>query len=71
MKESEKDFIKVTAKYLPTDQWFCPADCQKIASIRINGKKVKFKMIKAFEITERIDDDCTTMPNNLRKPERS
>ena len=57
MKESEKDFIKVTAKYLPTDQWFCPADCKKIASIRLDGKKVKFKMIKAFEILENTEEE--------------
>ena len=56
MKTNE-DFITVQAKYQQTDKWFAPADCKKIASVRLDGKKVKFRMIKAFEIMEYLSDD--------------
>jgi len=51
------EYIKVSATYQPTDKWFAPEDCSKIASVTVDGKKVKFKMIKAFEILEYLGDD--------------
>ena len=55
--KNKEDFIVVKAKYQPTDQWFAPADCKKIASVKVDGKKVKFRMVKAFEIMEYVADD--------------